>query len=77
MLLFAAEAEMMTEADAEIPSGTASPDPEHEIDLKGGKFEKTSQADLQGAFEKFAATGSNHLCVFFHGGLVSRDSWLS
>jgi hypothetical protein len=64
---------MMTEADTGSAAGAASPDPDHEIDLKGGKFEKTSEADLRAAFTQFTATGSNHLCVFFHGGLVSRD----
>jgi hypothetical protein len=66
----------MTEADTGSTPRAASPDPDHEIDLKGGKFEETSEADLQAAFAKLAATGSDHLCVFFHGGLVSRDSGL-
>ena len=65
---------MRTEADTESANVAASPDPAHEIDLKAGMFEKTNAADLRGAFDKFAATKSNHLCVFFHGGLVSRDS---
>jgi hypothetical protein len=64
----------MTEADTGSAAGAASPDPDHEIDLKAGKFEKTSAADLRAAFNTFTATGSDHLCVFFHGGLVSRDS---
>jgi hypothetical protein len=64
----------MTRANAGSAIAAVSPDPDHEIDLKGGRFEKTSKADLQAAFTKFIATGSNHICVFFHGGLVSRDS---
>jgi hypothetical protein len=51
-------------------------DPDHEVDLKGGKFEKTSSTQLAQAFATFAASGSHHLCVFFHGGLVSRSDGL-
>jgi hypothetical protein len=53
------------------------PDPDHDIDLKGGIFDQTKPAQLHTAFGKFAATGSNHLCVFFHGGLVSREDGFS
>jgi hypothetical protein len=51
-------------------------DPDHDVDLKGGKFEGTSGAQLTQAFAKFAASGSDHVCVFFHGGLVSRADGL-
>jgi len=44
-------------------------DPDHDIDLKAGKFEGTNGAQLTQAFAKFAASGSDHVCVFFHGGL--------
>jgi hypothetical protein len=58
--------------------GTNLPiDPNHEIDLKGGKFENSNAANLRGAFAQFAASGSSHICVFFHGGLVSREDGLS
>ncbi len=42
------------------------------IDLRKGKFEKTSADDLAQAFVEFEKSKKNHLCVFFHGGLVSR-----
>jgi hypothetical protein len=48
-------------------------DPDHDIDLNGGMFSQTSPTQLRAAFDKFYSTGSNHLCVFFHGGLVSRQ----
>jgi hypothetical protein len=54
-------------------SVAVSLDPDHDVDLKGGRFDKTSAADLSTAFTKFAASNSNNLCIFFHGGLVSRD----
>lgn len=47
-------------------------DPDHDIDLKGGKFEGTDARQLTQAFAKFASSGSRHICVFFHGGLASR-----
>jgi hypothetical protein len=52
-------------------------DPDHDIDLKGGKFQGTNPAQLAQAFKQFASSGSHHLCVFFHGGLVSRADALS
>lgn len=47
-------------------------DPNHDIDLKGGKFDQTSAGQLHQAFANFLRSGSTRLCVFFHGGLVSR-----
>jgi hypothetical protein len=62
-----------------MPS-TASPtdfDPLHlhHIDLVDGQFcrEGTTKDDLDRAFDNFH---NNHLCVFFHGGLVSRSEGL-
>jgi len=52
------------------------PDPMHDVDLEGGYFRKTSRADLERAFEQFFASNSSHLCVFFHGGLVSWQDGL-
>lgn len=52
-------------------------DPSHDIDLRGGKFDGTTLAQLEMAFQQFGASTSNHLCIFFHGGLVSRQDGLS
>jgi len=51
-------------------------DPDHEIDLVGGRFSGTNADQLTGAFKKFAQSGARHLYVFFHGGLVSREDAL-
>jgi hypothetical protein len=52
-------------------------DPLHDIDLKEGKFEKTTAADIRRAFANLKEHGpSRHLCVFFHGGLVSEADGL-
>ena len=49
----------------------------HDIDLKEGKFEKTTAADIRRAFANLKEHGpSQHLCVFFHGGLVSEADGL-
>jgi hypothetical protein len=48
------------------------PDPLHDIDLKHGTFDKTSPDGLEQAFAKLLDLKSTDLCVFFHGGLVSR-----
>src|SRR2546426_4174613 len=45
------------------------------IDLEHGKFSiKTGPQDLIDAFADFKSSKKNHLCVFFHGGLVGRAS---
>jgi hypothetical protein len=44
------------------------------IDLVHGKFHRTNAADLNAAFQAFVASGTNHLAVYFHGGLVGRAS---
>lgn len=54
----------------------SGPDPNHDIDLKGGKFDQTNAGQLHQAFANFLGSGSTHLCVFFHGGLVSRADGL-
>jgi hypothetical protein len=51
-------------------------DPLHYIDLKEGTFDQTSPGDLDKAFAKLLESGSPDLCVFFHGGLVSRGDAL-
>jgi hypothetical protein len=51
-------------------------DPDHDIDLSGGMFCKTNAAELSQAFKRFVSSDSKHLCVFFHGGLVSRAAGL-
>jgi hypothetical protein len=52
-------------------------DPLHDIDLKEGKFDKTTATDIFRAFENFKKHGpSQDLCVFFHGGLVSEPAGL-
>jgi hypothetical protein len=51
-------------------------DPDHEIDLVGGTFAKTTRLQLDAAFGKFLSGASNHICLFFHGGLVSRQDGL-
>jgi len=43
------------------------------IDLVHGRFDETTPVQLQDAFDAFRASGTNHLAVFFHGGLVSRN----
>jgi hypothetical protein len=53
------------------PSAPALPKT-HYIDLVRGKFDRTTVADLDAAFCEFSKGGTNHLCVFFHGGLVGR-----
>jgi hypothetical protein len=61
-----------------MPS-TASPTPDklHDIDLKDGHFCQTSAQDLTDAFNNFQhSKRNNHICVFFHGGLVSRAEGL-
>lgn len=52
-------------------------DPLHDIVLDRGTFSHTNAEDLKRAFDKFT-TGSErgHLCVFFHGGLVSETAGL-
>jgi hypothetical protein len=45
-------------------------DKRHYIDLKYGRFDQTSPDDLAQAF--VGISKSTHLCIFFHGGLVSR-----
>ncbi|CAN7373495.1 hypothetical protein [Paraburkholderia hospita] len=53
-------------------------DPFHDVDLKEGKFNKTTAADVRNAFRNFKNHGpSRHLCVFFHGGLVSEADGLN
>jgi hypothetical protein len=47
----------------------------HYIDLEDGKFTDhttTTAKDLTDAFNNFERLQSEHLCVFFHGGLTSR-----
>src|SRR6516225_9059498 len=46
----------------------------HHIDLVDGKFCRTTADDLNRAFNNLQT--SNHLCVFFHGGLVPRSEGL-
>lgn len=58
------------------PASDSDLDPDHHVDLEEGKFCKTSAAQLGRAFTKFLLTGSTHLCLFFHGGLVSRKAGL-
>ena len=45
---------------------------ENHIDLRYGKFDQTTPDDLARAFAEFDKSKTNHLCVFFHGGLVGR-----
>ncbi|NPT59885.1 hypothetical protein GNZ13_36375 [Paraburkholderia sp. 5N] len=53
-------------------------DPLHDIDLKDGKFNGTTALDLSNAFDNFNKSAlSGHLCVFFHGGLISEADGLS
>lgn len=46
----------------------------HYIDLVRGKFARTTPADLDRAFDEFSKSGTNHMCVLFHGGLVGRHT---
>ncbi|RKE39948.1 hypothetical protein B0G76_6403 [Paraburkholderia sp. BL23I1N1] len=63
----------MPKASAPLPI-----DPLHDIDLQYGRFNKTTALDLSKAFDNFKENGtSGHLCVFFHGGLVSEAAGLS
>ena len=52
------------------------PDPLHDIDLEDGYFSQTSPQDLTDAFNNFKKSKLKHICVFFHGGLVSRPEGL-
>jgi hypothetical protein len=53
------------------------PDPDHEIDLLGGQFHDTNPEELAHAFYEFSRSGTSHLCVFFHGGLVGQQDGLT
>jgi hypothetical protein len=53
-----------------------SPDPLHDILLEEGMFHGTTDNDLAAAFQNLEQQQSNHLCVFFHGGLVDEGSGL-
>jgi hypothetical protein len=66
----------MASANAGVMGSPKLPDPDHEMDLEGGQFSRTNAVELRAAFAKFAESKSNHVCVFCHGGLVSRDSGL-
>jgi hypothetical protein len=49
----------------------------HDIDLVRGHFSRpTGAQELTSAFQNFDQGPLNHLCVFFHGGLVSRSEGL-
>jgi hypothetical protein len=48
-------------------------DPLHDIDLVHGAFGQTSPQDLDRAFANLLNTRPSDVCVFFHGGLVTRD----
>ena len=55
------------------------PDKLHDIDLEEGYFSQTKAQDLIDAFDNFRHSKPpqrNHICVFFHGGLVSRAEGL-
>jgi hypothetical protein len=52
-----------------------SPDPLHDILLEEGIFHGTTDKDLAAAFQNLGQN-FNHLCVFFHGGLVDESSGL-
>ncbi len=52
-------------------------DPLHQIDLKNGRFDGTSPADLQALFAAAAAhANGRNLVIHFHGGLVARPGAL-
>ena len=55
-----------------MAAGSSSLTKNDYIDLVHGKFDQTNATDLIDAFQTFAASGTNHLAVFFHGGLVKR-----
>jgi hypothetical protein len=63
---------MLSKASANAGRLNPLPDPLHYIDLKHGTFDKTSPDDLDKAFDNLLESKSSDLCVFFHGGLVSR-----
>jgi hypothetical protein len=44
--------------------------------LEEGYFSQTKAQDLIDAFDNFRHSKRNHICVFFHGGLVSRADGL-
>src|SRR5882724_8638411 len=53
-------------------------DPLHDIDLFNGIFRDTSRQQLAAAFVNFSTTPpADHLCIFFHGGLVSSTDALA
>lgn len=67
---------MLKRASADAGRLNPAPDPLHYIDLKHGTFDKTSPNDLDKAFDNLVGSKSSDLCVFFHGGLVSRTDAL-
>lgn len=44
------------------------------VNLRDGRFDGTTRSDLRRAFQAASASGSNHIVVHFHGGLVSEDA---
>ena len=62
----------------QIASAPLPIDPLHDVDLEYGRFNWTTALDLSKAFDNFKNhTPSGHLCVFFHGGLISEADGLS
>jgi hypothetical protein len=60
------------------PTVSPTPDPLHDVDLERGYFSRTSRQNLTNAFKNFEQHSKlNHICVFFHGGLVSRSEGLN
>ena len=47
------------------------------IDVRHGKFDCTTRAQFDDAFDAFEKSRTNHLAVFFHGGLVDRSSGMA
>ena len=56
---------------------SSKPDPNHEIDLKEGKFDRTTKSELVRAYSNIFNEKPRDLCVFFHGGLTSRAEGLN
>jgi hypothetical protein len=52
------------------------PDPDHDIVLDKGVLSDAGAHDLRQAFGLVETQGATHLCVFFHGGLVSQEAGL-
>ncbi len=61
--------------DAQVQS--LPPDPDHDVDFADGQLSQKGAEELHAAFARLQSPKeSDHVCVFFHGGLVSEADGL-